>query len=63
MQSYVLHVRHVNLKKTRHTHSSVTLPLTKKMLSILDIVSANTIYYCYPALVPTSKRVYGDSAV
>ena len=33
------------------------------MLSILDIVSANTIYYCYPALVPTSKRVYGDSAV
>lgn len=31
------------------------------MLSILDIVSANTIYYCYPALVPTSKRVYGDS--
>lgn len=40
MQSNVLHVRHVNYQPKRHTHSSVTLPLTK-MLSILDKVSAN----------------------
>ena len=55
MQSNVLHVRHVNYQPKKDTHTQFRYSAFK-MLSILDIVSAN-IYYCYPALVTLHPSV------